>query len=287
MEIIKNANEMQRIALNLKTQGKTIAIVPTMGFLHDGHLALIDKAKELADIVITSLFVNPKQFAPNEDFESYPRDFEHDRKMLAAKNIDYLFAPEAASMYPIGFSTSIHLSGITGVFEGVTRPTHFDGVALVVLKLLEISQCNIAIFGQKDYQQTLVVKRMITDLNLPVQMIVCPTFREANGLAMSSRNRYLSEEEKEKASTLFLALESAKKSIAQGERRRKMINSILLSIIRTVPEIKVDYINTARADTLETPDEFFPGEEIVMLIAVYVGRTRLIDNAILKIPSQL
>lgn len=287
MEIIKNANEMQRIALNLKTQGKTIAIVPTMGFLHEGHLALIDKAKELADIVITSLFVNPKQFAPNEDFESYPRDFEHDSKMLAAKNIDYLFAPEAASMYPIGFSTSIHLSGITGVFEGVTRPTHFDGVALVVLKLFEISQCNIAIFGQKDYQQTLVVKRMITDLNLPVQMIVCPTFREANGLAMSSRNRYLSEEEKEKASTLFLALESAKKSIAQGERRRKMINSILLSIIRTVPEIKVDYINTARADTLETPDEFFPGEEIVMLIAVYVGRTRLIDNAILKIPSQL
>ena len=287
MEIIKNANEMQSIALNFKAQGKKIAIVPTMGFLHDGHLALMDKAKELADIVITSLFVNPKQFAPNEDFESYPRDFEHDRKLLEAKNIDYLFAPEAASMYPIGFSTSIHLSGITEIFEGVTRPTHFDGVALVVHKLFEISQCDIAIFGQKDYQQTLVVKRMITDLNLPVQMIVNPTFREANGLAMSSRNRYLSEEEKEKAATLFLALESAKKAIAQGERRRKMINSIILSNIRTVPEIKVDYVNTARADTLDTPDEFFPGEEIVMLIAVYVGRTRLIDNAILKIPSQL
>lgn len=287
MEIIKTPNEMQSIALQLKAQGKKLAIVPTMGFLHDGHFALVEKAKEVADIVITSLFVNPKQFAPNEDFESYPRDFEHDKKLLDESKVDFLFAPDASGMYPIGFSTSIHISGITEVFEGASRPTHFNGVALVVLKLFEISQCDIAIFGQKDYQQTLVIKRMIIDLNLPIQMIVCPTIRESNGLAMSSRNRYMSDEEREKASIIFLALEEAKKTIAHGERRRKMINSTILSIIRTVPEIKVDYINTARADTLETPDEFFPGEEIVMLVAVYIGRIRLIDNAIIKIPSQL
>jgi len=287
MEIIKDPTKMQGVALSLKNQGKTIAIVPTMGFLHDGHLALVDKAKEIADIVITSLFVNPKQFAPNEDFDSYPRDFEHDQALLKAKNVDYLFAPDALDMYPIGFSTSLHISGITEVFEGTTRPTHFDGVALVVLKLLEISQCNFAIFGQKDYQQTLVVKRMIADLNLPVQMVICPIYREPSGLAMSSRNRYLTDEEKEKASIIFLALEAAKKAIAQGERKRKIINSIILSNIKTIPSIKIDYINTARAESLETPDEFFPGEEIVMLVAVYVGRTRLIDNALIKIPTAL
>ncbi|HPD34492.1 MAG TPA: pantoate--beta-alanine ligase [Bacteroidota bacterium] len=287
MEIIKDPTKMQGVALSLKNQGKTIAIVPTMGFLHDGHLALVDKAKEIADIVITSLFVNPKQFAPNEDFDSYPRDFEHDQALLKAKNVDYLFAPDALDMYPIGFSTSLHISGITEVFEGTTRPTHFDGVALVVLKLLEISQCNFAIFGQKDYQQTLVVKRMIADLNLPVQMVICPIYREPSGLAMSSRNRYLTDEEKEKASIIFLALEAAKKAIAQGERKRKIINSIILSNIKTIPNIKIDYINTARAESLETPDEFFPGEEIVMLVAVYVGRTRLIDNALIKIPTAL
>ncbi|MCE5304495.1 MAG: pantoate--beta-alanine ligase [Chloroherpetonaceae bacterium] len=287
MEIIKNAKEMQSISLKLKAEGKTIAIVPTMGFLHEGHLSLIDKARELADIVITSLFVNPKQFAPNEDFESYPRDFEHDKNMLEARNVDYLFAPDISSMYPIGFSTSIHISKITEVFEGASRPTHFDGVALVVLKLFEITRSDYAIFGQKDYQQTLVIKRLIEDLNLPVSMIVCPIFREPNGLAMSSRNRYLSDEEKDKAGTIFLALEAAKKAIAKGERKRKMINSIVLSIIRTVQDIKVDYINTSRAGNLETPDEFFPGEEIVILVAVYIGRTRLIDNSIIKIPSHI
>ncbi len=287
MEIIKNAKEMQSISLKLKAEGKTIAIVPTMGFLHEGHLSLIDKARELADIVITSLFVNPKQFAPNEDFESYPRDFEHDKNMLEARNVDYLFAPDISSMYPIGFSSSIHISKITEVFEGASRPTHFDGVALVVLKLFEITRSDYAIFGQKDYQQTLVIKRLIEDLNLPVSMIVCPIFREPNGLAMSSRNRYLSDEEKDKAGTIFLALEAAKKAIAKGERKRKMINSIVLSIIRTVQDIKVDYINTSRAGNLETPDEFFPGEEIVILVAVYIGRTRLIDNSIIKIPSHI
>ena len=287
MEIIKNAREMQSISLKLKAEGKTIAIVPTMGFLHEGHLSLIDKARELADIVITSLFVNPKQFAPNEDFESYPRDFEHDKNMLEARNVDYLFAPDISSMYPIGFSTSIHISKITEVFEGASRPTHFDGVALVVLKLFEITRSDYAIFGQKDYQQTLVIKRLIEDLNLPVSMIVCPIYREPNGLAMSSRNRYLSDEEKDKAGTIFLALEAAKKAIAKGERKRKMINSIVLSIIRTVQDIKVDYINTSRAGNLETPDEFFPGEEIVILVAVYIGRTRLIDNSIIKIPSHI
>lgn len=283
MKVINKISEMQQISRDMQSQGKTIAVVPTMGYLHEGHLSLVRTASNLADIVITTIFVNPKQFAPNEDFERYPRDFERDKNLLESVNCDYLFYPEINEIYPTGYSTFIQMTGITKVFEGESRPTHFDGVALVVLKLFNITKANIAIFGQKDYQQTLVVKQLAKDLNLDIKIVVAPIVREANGLAMSSRNRYLSDKERESASILFIALEEAKKAIASGERRRKIINSIIISTLRTVPDIKIDYVHTVKANNLEIVDEFLPGEEIVMLIACWMGRTRLIDNSTTKI----
>lgn len=284
METINKISEMQRIARELKKQGKTIAVVPTMGYLHEGHLSLVRIAAELADVVITTIFVNPKQFAPNEDFERYPRDFDRDKALLAAEKCDYIFFPEINEIYPTGYSTFIQMQGINKIFEGESRPNHFDGVALVVLKLFNITKADTAIFGQKDYQQTLVVKQFVKDLNLDIQIVVAPIVREANGLAMSSRNRYLSEKERQNAAILFVALEEAKKAIASGERRRKIINSIVISTLRTIPEIKIDYVHTVKANSLDIVDEFMPGEEIVILIACWVGRTRLIDNSTTKIP---
>jgi len=284
MQIITKISEMQKISRELRSNGKKIAVVPTMGYLHEGHLSLVKIASELADVVITTIFVNPKQFAPNEDFDRYPRDFERDKKALESQKCDYLFYPEINEMYPKDFSTYIQMQGITKVFEGESRPTHFDGVALVVLKLFNITKADIAVFGQKDYQQTLVVKQLVNDLNLDIQIVVAPIVREANGLAMSSRNRYLTEKEREIASIIFVALEEAKRAIASGERRRKIINSIVMSTLRSVPEIKIDYVHTVKADNLEIVDEFLPGEEIVILVACWIGRTRLIDNSTTKIP---
>lgn len=285
MKVINKISEMQSVSRELQKQGKTIAVVPTMGYLHEGHLSLVRIASDLADVVITTIFVNPKQFAPNEDFERYPRDFERDKNLLENVNCDYLFYPEINEIYPTGYSTFIQMQGITKVFEGESRPTHFDGVALVVLKLFNITKANFAIFGQKDYQQTLVIKQLVKDLNIDIKIVVAPIVREGNGLAMSSRNRYLSEKERDNSSIIFIALEEAKKAIASGERRRKIINSIIISTLRSVPEIKIDYVQTVKAHNLELADEFLPGEEIVMLIACWMGRTRLIDNSTTKIPT--
>lgn len=284
MKVINRISEMQQISRDLRSDGKKIAVVPTMGYLHEGHLSLVRIAAEQADIVVATIFVNPKQFAPHEDFERYPRDFERDKKLLESVNCDYLFYPEINEIYPTGYSTFIQMQGITKVFEGESRPTHFDGVALIVLKLFNITKADVAIFGQKDFQQTLVVKQLVKDLNLDIQIIVAPIVREANGLAMSSRNRYLSDKERENASILFIALEEAKKVIASGERRRKIINSIVISTLRSVPEIKIDYVHTVKANNFELVDEFLPGEEIVILIACWIGRTRLIDNSTTQIP---
>ena len=278
---------MQRISHKHKEQGKKIAVVPTMGYLHEGHLSLVRYAQELADIVITSIFVNPKQFGPNEDFDQYPRDFNRDNSLLEATGCDYVFYPDVSDIYPLNFATEINMSGVASVLEGESRPGHFNGVALVVLKLFNITKADISIFGQKDFQQTLVIKQLVRDFNLDIQLIIYPIVREPNGLAMSSRNRYLSEVEREKASIIFVALDEAKKVVAKGERRRKMINSVILTTLRQVPELKIDYVYTAKAENLEIADEFLPGEEIVMLIAVWMGRTRLIDNSITKIPITL
>ncbi len=277
---------MQEFSRHLLAKGLKIGCVPTMGYLHDGHLNLIEKAKQLTDCVVTTLFVNPTQFGPHEDFERYPRNFDRDCKLAESAGSDILFAHDILEMYPIGFSTNIIINNLTKKFEGERRPGHFDGVALIVSKLFNAVLPDIAVFGQKDFQQTLVIKQLANDLNFPVRIVIAPTVRESDGLAMSSRNTYLSEEHRNKATILFAALEEALKAIDGGCKERKIINAIMLKTLRTVPEIHIDYAVSALADNLDEPDEFLAGDHIVLLIACYLGKTRLIDNAITTIPKR-
>ncbi|MGE5480872.1 MAG: pantoate--beta-alanine ligase [Chloroflexota bacterium] len=285
MQIIKSIEEMQSVSGKLKAIGKTISFVPTMGYLHEGHAGLIKRSRELADVVIASVFVNPTQFGPNEDFDKYPRDLERDSKIAESAGCDYLFHPTVSEMYPRGFGSGIIVSGVTEVLEGEKRPGHFDGVALVVAKLFNAVMPDIAVFGQKDYQQTLVIKKMVRDLNFPIKIVIAPTVREATGLAMSSRNSYLDPTQRERASIIFHALEEARKAVSKGTHERKVLNAIILNKLRSVQEIKIDYVATALAETLEQPDSFLPGEKIVFLVAAFFGRTRLIDNALATIPD--
>jgi len=287
MEVINSIKLMQEISESIRYSGKKIAVVPTMGYLHTGHLSLIRRAKEIADIVITTLFVNPTQFGPNEDYDKYPRDFNRDFELTKNNGSDYLFYPDTKEMYPINFSTSIDISKITEKFEGAFRPGHFKGVATVVAKLFNITKPHYAIFGQKDYQQTLVIKRLVEDLNFDIEIIIAPTIRDYDGLALSSRNTYLSTSEREKSGILFKAIETVKSEIAKGQRERLILNSHLHKTLRQIPEIKIDYASCVIANTLDEPEFFLPGDEVVILIACYLGKTRLIDNSIIKIPYSL
>lgn len=287
MEIIKSISEMQRISTQFRKNNKKIALVPTMGFLHRGHLSLIETARKQADLVITSIFVNPTQFAPNEDFNKYPRNMEEDIKNCEKVGCDIIFFPDTLEIYPIGHSTTIIISNVTEKFEGVFRPSHFQGVATIVAKLFNICLPDISIFGQKDYQQTLLIKKLVSDLNFPIEIIINPTIREKSGLAMSSRNTYLSHEEKEKATIIFKSIEEVKSAIAQGETNRIVLNSHLHKTLRTVPEIKIDYASVALANNLDEPEIFLTGDKVVILIAVYLGKTRLIDNSLITIPKRL
>ncbi|GAB1372656.1 pantoate--beta-alanine ligase [Candidatus Kapaibacterium sp.] len=287
IKVVKNITDMQKISLEHKLKGDKIAVVPTMGFLHEGHLSLIRKAREFTESVVTTLFVNPSQFGPNEDYNRYPRNFERDLDLCNQAGSKYLFNPEVLDMYPKGFNTSIKISGVTDKFEGEFRPGHFDGVATVVAKLFNSTLPDYAVFGQKDYQQTLLIKKLTKDLNFPIEIVIAPTIREIDGLAMSSRNTYLDIEIRKKAGVLFYALNEARKIISEGETNRLRINTSLHKALRTIPEIKIDYAASALADTLDEPESFFPGDSVVILIAAYLGKTRLIDNEIVKIPYKL
>lgn len=287
MKIINTIAEMQSISRAAKSNGNKVGVVPTMGYLHNGHLSLIKRAKELCEVVITTLFVNPTQFAPHEDFNSYPRDLERDEKLALEAGCDYLFAPQTIEMYPKSFNTHINIRNITTKFEGEKRPEHFNGVALIVAKLFNATMPDVAVFGQKDLQQTLVIKSLVKDLNFPIEIIVAPTIRESNGLAMSSRNKYLSQELRKKAGIIFRAIEDAKHAISRGESERKRINAYLHKTLRSVPEISIDYACSALADNFDEPEAFLPGDKIALLIAVHLGKTRLIDNALVEIPKKL
>ena len=276
---------MQSVSNKLRLEGKAIALVPTMGFLHEGHASLIKKAKELCDIAIVSVFVNPTQFAPNEDFEKYPRNFEHDKNMIEDSGGDYIFYPTTDEMYPAGFNSAIVLSGISKKFEGSYRPNHFNGVATIVAKFFNACLPHIAVFGQKDFQQTLVVKQLVRDFNLNIKIVVAATMRESDGLAMSSRNVYLDDEERVKAAILYKALEDARAAIEANETRRKVINAIMHNRLRSFADIMIDYASATDAETLEEPDDFLPGQHIALIIAVHLGKTRLIDNAIVTLPE--
>lgn len=283
MKIIKSISEMQSISDRLRAEGKTIALAPTMGYLHEGHGSLFEKAKDYADIAIASIFVNPTQFAPNEDYDAYPRDLEKDSKLCEAKGIDYIFAPEALEMYYSDYSTYIAVGDVTEKFEGKFRPTHFQGVASVVAKLFLAVKPHYAIFGQKDYQQSLVIKRMNRDLNFGVKIIVAPIVRESDGLAKSSRNSYLSPDNREKATILCHSLNKAKEAIINGETSRKIINAIMINSLRQIGDIKIDYASSALAENLAEPETFKKGDAIVLLIAAYIGKTRLIDNILVTV----
>lgn len=284
MKIITKVAEMQKISESHKQNGERVVCVPTMGFFHKGHLSLMEIAREYGDIVVVTLFVNPTQFGPNEDYERYPRNFQRDSELAESVGVDYLFAPTVEEMYPDGYSTKIVVSKFTDKFEGVKRPGHFDGVATIVTKLFHATKPDVAIFGQKDYQQTFVVKQLVKDLLFDIQIVVAPIYREPDGLALSSRNVYLSPEERSVAAEIYKALTKGIDAIKNGEKRRKVINSIVLEHLRKVNQFYIDYVAAVNGEDLTEPEEFKSGEKVVILVAVYLGKTRLIDNMLVTVP---
>jgi pantoate--beta-alanine ligase len=256
-----------------------VGLVPTMGFLHEGHVSLVRAARAENEHVVVSIFVNPMQFGPNEDFERYPRDEERDLELLRSENVDAAFLPSVEEMYPPGDSTFVYVEGVTDMLEGAHRPGHFRGVATVVSKLLHIVDARRVYFGQKDAQQLLVIKKMVHDQHFPVEVIGCPTVREPDGLAMSSRNAYLSAEEREAALVLSRALRQAKALVEGGERDGERLRAAMRSIIDSEPLAAVDYVSVADTETLAELERV-DGEALASL-AVRIGKTRLIDNVTL------
>ncbi len=267
---------------NLRASGKIIGFVPTMGYLHEGHLALIREAKKQSDVVVVSIFVNPAQFAPNEDFKKYPRDIERDSRSARDAGCDILFVPTAEEMYPNGFSTYVTVEELSSVLEGKFRPTHFKGVTTVVLKLFNLVQPHKSFFGQKDAQQCVVIKKMTRDLNVSTEISIVQTVRESDGLAMSSRNVYLTERQRSDAAVLYSALQFAKEKIESGERNAQNILQKMTTMISEKPETKIDYIEFVDAENLLPIQEIQDGMTILIPLAVRFGSTRLIDNIILR-----
>jgi pantoate--beta-alanine ligase len=262
-------------------------LVPTMGYLHAGHLSLVKRARAENDHVAVSIFVNPTQFGPNEDLAAYPRDLERDLRLLEALDVDLVFNPSLEVMYPPNYQTYVTVEEVTKYLEGASRPGHFRGVATVVAKLFNIVGAERAYFGQKDAQQTIVIKRMVQDLNMPIEIIICPTQREADGLALSSRNTYLDAEHHRAAPVLYRALNAAKDAFDRGERDGDRLRSIMRAIIGAEPLAKLDYVSAADATTLQelgprpsppSPQPSPNGEGVLLSMAVRVGKPRLIDN---------
>jgi pantoate--beta-alanine ligase len=279
MEIIENAGEMQKKCEAQRLAGRAIGFVPTMGFFHDGHLELMRVAKKHADTVVISIFVNPIQFGANEDFAFYPRDMEGDLAKARSVGVDLVFTPAVEEMYPEGAQTRVSVEKVTRHLCGLSRPGHFDGVTTVVAKLFHITKPHIAVFGQKDYQQLTAVSRMVKDLNMDVRIIGVPTVREADGLAMSSRNSYLNPEERNAALCLKKSLDLAAELFRRGERDAKKIEDTLRGLILSHPFTQIDYVTLCHPVTIEEV-ETLKGETLLAL-AVKVGKTRLIDNAVL------
>ncbi|MED1950909.1 pantoate--beta-alanine ligase [Brevibacillus centrosporus] len=282
MQQISTIAEMRVHIKEARRLGKTIGIVPTMGFLHQGHLSLVKAAREKCDLVVMSIFVNPLQFGPNEDFERYPRDIEHDRQMAQSAGVDLLFTPEVSEMYPKPILTNISVSNVTEQLCGKSRPGHFDGVATVVTKLFQIVQPDYAFFGQKDAQQVAVVTQMTYDLSMPVQIVPCPIVREEDGLAMSSRNVYLTAEQRKEALVLSQSLKQAKSWIEEGVALSE-IRERIIHMIAAMPLASIDYVELLRYPDLNPVEQRAPGESIIIALAVRFGHTRLIDNLITNI----
>ncbi len=277
MEILRNPRIMHDTSMEAVLRGKSIGFVPTMGFLHEGHLSLVRRARQENDIVVTSCFVNPIQFGPSEDLQQYPRDIEGDTAKLLKEDVDILFLPDSSSMYPEGFSTYIDVEGISGKLCGAFRPGHFKGVATIVAKLFHIVRPKRAYFGQKDFQQTVVIKRVVKDLDMDVAVIVCPTIRERDGLAMSSRNAYLGEKERAASGIIFKCLSEAETLIRSGTRETGFLNEFMRNILSGEPVVSgVDYAGVYDPVTLSEVTEI--SGEVLLAAAVRIGSTRLIDN---------
>ena len=280
MEILTTVAEIKKYAAQAKAQGKTIGLVPTMGALHEGHLTLMRAAREKCDIVIASVFVNPTQFGPNEDYDAYPRQFAADCEKLESVNIDAVFHPEPAEMYPEGYCTFVNVDGdITHKLCGAQRPGHFRGVATVVTKLINLARADEAFFGQKDAQQVTVIRRFVDDLNINVHINMVPIAREESGLARSSRNSYLSAEEKTAALVLSRSLQQAKAAYTQGEKDIAALENIVKCELNKEPMASIDYVKAYAYPSLKPLTKV--SEDTLLAIAVRIGKTRLIDNVIL------
>ena len=280
MEVIDTVEQMQKRAEAFRAAGFTISLVPTMGFLHEGHLEIMRVVKKHCDKLIVSIFVNPTQFGPSEDFDTYPRDMSGDLAKARDVGTDVVFAPPVEEMYPEGFQSKIHVDKVTRYLCGISRPDHFDGVTTVVAKLFNITKPHLAGFGQKDYQQLTVISRMVADLNMDVQILGVPTVREADGLAMSSRNKYLDQEERKSALCLKESLDLAEKMFQEGQRDAAIIRQAVESLIKNYPFTSIDYVSLCNPATLENMENL--GDEAFLALAVHVGKTRLIDNRLLR-----
>lgn len=280
-QVITDGDQLRQVVKDAQRGGQTVGLVPTMGALHEGHLRLLDAARAECDLAVVTIFVNPLQFAPTEDFARYPRDLSHDVELLASRGCDYVFAPNQDAMYRPGHTTYVDVGPLGAVLEGEYRPTHFRGVATIVMKLFQLAPADRAYFGRKDYQQTLVVRQMVADLNVPIEVRICPTVREPDGLAMSSRNRYLSADERRRALSLSRSLEMATDLVAKGERNVENLRGRMKDEIERVGGVQLQYIAFI-ADGTATPVERIEGPTTVALAAM-VGKTRLIDNAVLNV----
>ena len=277
IERIPDPKAMQQRALAWRAQGLRVAFVPTMGFLHEGHLSLIRVAREAgATFLVVSIFVNPRQFGPSEDFTRYPRDEQRDLSLLEGEGVDLLFLPPVEVMYPEGATATISVGGVSRPLEGERRPGHFDGVATVVAKLFHIVQPDLAAFGRKDAQQCAVIERMVRDLDLPVRLVFGETLREPDGLAMSSRNSYLSTEERAKAPVLHRALRAGEEAVTHGIHEVAGVEKLMHRVVAEEGGVEVDYLAVVDPETFEPPRDF--RREVLLAGAVRVGRTRLIDN---------
>ncbi|MEQ8154772.1 MAG: pantoate--beta-alanine ligase [Clostridiaceae bacterium] len=278
MDIINNIAEIRKIVKKHKKEGKTVGFVPTMGFLHEGHASLIEKARKENDIVVVSIFVNPIQFGANEDLDKYPRDMERDKKLVSDMGGDYIFAPEVKEMYPEELYTYVDVEKLSEGLCGAKREGHFRGVATVVTKLFNIVSPDRAYFGQKDAQQVAVIRKMVKDLNVDVEVVSCPIIREEDGLAKSSRNTYLNSDERAAALVLSKSLEYAKKLISEGKLSTALIIESMKEFINKEPLAKVDYIEIVDRDNLNEVETI--ERPVLIAIAVYIGKTRLIDNCV-------
>lgn len=282
---VSTITELRSYLKEKRQHNLSVGFVPTMGFLHEGHISLVQAAREQADVVVMSIFVNPLQFGPNEDFDRYPRDIERDRELAEAAGVEFLFTPSVEEMYPKKMLTQVSVAQVTESLCGKSRPGHFDGVATVVTKLFQIVQPDVAFFGQKDAQQVAVIEQMVYDLSIPVRIVPCPIVREADGLAKSSRNVYLQPEEREQALVLNQSLQLAKELMAKGERRALAIQENVSAMIKEKPLAEIDYVELLKYPELVFESELQTNQTYLLALAVKFGKTRLIDNVLVTIEN--